>query len=254
MNAGGGGGDLNIQRGEWIGYGRGHGIRDVDKNGRAGHLMNVPGGTLFVDEFAALSQELQVVFLSVLDGRAIEKIGGDSFEPKARCVFATNANIPEAVAKGVLRRDLIDRIAVTIPIPPLRDRRGDILLLAKHFAAGQTVSERCLVALLRHNWPGNIREIQKVIGNALARMKGENASRVDLDHLDLDADILAEAKAMDDDACRRHVWSLADEIARNEGFVPGKGLQRRAGEIMGVGEAAASKIYQALGLNGIASV
>ena len=75
VNAGGGGGDINIQRGEWIGYGKGHGIQGIDRSGRAGHLMNASGGTLFVNEFATLSHDLQVIFLSVLEGRNIEKIG-----------------------------------------------------------------------------------------------------------------------------------------------------------------------------------
>ncbi len=99
VNAGGGGGDINIQRGEWIGYGKGHGIQGIDKNGRPGHLMNAEGGTLFIDEFAALSPDLQVIFLSVLDKRAIEKIGGESFMPDVRCIFATNAD-PETKVRA----------------------------------------------------------------------------------------------------------------------------------------------------------
>jgi len=124
VNAGGGGGDVNIQRGEWIGYGKGHGIQGVDSEGRPGHLMNATGGTLFVDEFAALSQDLQVNFLSVLEGHAINKIGGEQITADVRCIFATNADIDEAVMSGSLRRDLVDRIGVTFHIPPLRERRS----------------------------------------------------------------------------------------------------------------------------------
>lgn len=103
VNAGGGGGDIKIQRGEWIGYGKGHGIQVIDRQGRPGHLMNADGGTLFVDEFATMSHELQVIFLSVLECRAVEKIGGESFTPDIRSVFATNADIDGAVAAGTLR-------------------------------------------------------------------------------------------------------------------------------------------------------
>jgi transcriptional regulator with PAS, ATPase and Fis domain len=106
VNAGGGGGDINIQRGEWIGYGKGHGIQGIDKDGRPGHLMNANGGTLFIDESAALSHDLQVIFLSVLEKRSIEKIGGESFTPDVRCIFATNADIEREVERGTLRRDL----------------------------------------------------------------------------------------------------------------------------------------------------
>ncbi len=253
VNAGGGGGDINIQRGEWIGYGKGHGIQGVDKNGRAGHLMNANGGTLFVDEFAALSHDLQVIFLSVLEKRSIEKIGGESFTPDVRCIFATNTDVEEAVTNGLLRRDLLDRIPVKLHIPPLRDRLGDILLLARFFAAGRAISDRCLVALLRYNWPGNVRELRNKMTAATAKQESDGAAAIDVAHVEVPAAIVAAVEAMDDDSCRRELWTVADEIARDEGFEHGTGLQRRAGEIMGVGEAQASKMYRALGLTIAAS-
>ena len=247
-NAGGAGGDLNIQRGEWIGFGKGHGVQGIHRDGRPGHLMKAHGGTLFVDEFAELSRDLQVIFLSVLEGRPIEKVGGESFTPDVRCIFATNADLDAAVANGTLRADLLDRIAVKIRIPPLRERRGDILLLAKHFAGEHRVADRCLLALVRHDWPGNVRGLEKAMEVAVARKKGAGATSVDLDHVELPADVVAAAKALDEDTCRRELWALADQIARGEGLERGDGLQKRAGEIMGVGEAQASKMYAAFGL------
>ncbi|WP_296454767.1 sigma 54-interacting transcriptional regulator [Rubinisphaera sp.] len=122
----------------------------MDKQGRSGHLMSTDGGTLFVDEFATLSHDLQVIFLSVLEHRTIEKIGGDPFTPDVRCIFATNVDIDIAVAEGTLRRDLVDRIGIKIRIPSLRERRGDVLMLAKHFAKEQGFTDRCLIALLRY--------------------------------------------------------------------------------------------------------
>ncbi len=248
VNAGGGGGDINIQRGEWIGYGEGHGIQGVDRKGRPGHLMKANGGTLFVDEFAAMSLDLQVIFLSVLERRSIEKIGGETVTPSVRCIFATNADIDEAVATGVLRRDLVDRIDIKFSIPPLRERRGDILILAKHFASDHGITGRCLAALLRYDWPGNVRELQKLIDRAEARREAEDAATIGPRHTDLPGDIVAAASELDDDACHRELWCLADEMARGDGYTLGAGLQKRAGEIMGVGEAQASKMYRALGL------
>lgn len=227
VNAGGGGGDLNIQRGEWIGYGKGHGIQGIDKAGRMGHLMHADGGTLFVDEFAALSLELQIIFLSVLDQRSIQKVGGESFVPDVRCVFATNADILESISKNQLRRDLVDRISVTIRIPPLRDRRGDILLLARHFSAGNKMTARCSVALLKHSWEGNIREMQRLVDNALARKKSENAATLDVKHFDLPATIVSEVSSLSDRTCQDLLWTSASDIARSEGFMHGDGLQRR---------------------------
>jgi DNA-binding NtrC family response regulator len=250
VNAGGGGGDMNIQRGEWIGYGKGHGIQSIDKNGHPGHLMNSTGGSLFVDEFASLSQDLQVIFLSVLENRSIEKIGGESFTPDVRCIFATNVDVEAAAAKGTIRRDLLDRISVRITIPPLRERRGDILLLAKHFAEDHKFRDRSLIALLRYKWPGNIRELQNKVAAAKARTKSEGIDAIDLEHVNLPADIVSAVKGLDDNSCRRELWTLADQIARAEGFEHGTGLQRRAGEVLGVSEAQASKVYRELGLAG----
>ncbi|MGD9712685.1 MAG: sigma 54-interacting transcriptional regulator [Thermomicrobiales bacterium] len=247
VNAGGGGGDLNIQRGEWIGYGKGHGIQGIDANGRPGHLMAVVGGTIFIDEFASLSHDLQVIFLSVLENRRIEKIGGESFAPDVRCIFATNADVEQAVADNTIRRDLLDRIPITISVPALRDRRGDVLLLAKHFAQ-QRMTDRCMVALLRHNWPGNVRELRNTIGAAVARVKSDERDNVDVEDLGLPQDTVAVVQGMDDDACQRELWTIADAIARAEGYEFGTGLQRRAGEILGVGQPQASKMYKAHGL------
>jgi DNA-binding NtrC family response regulator len=253
VNAGGGGGDINIQRGEWIGYGIGHGIQGIDKNGRPGHLMNANAGTLFIDEFASLSHDLQVIFLSVLEKRSIEKIGGESFTPDVRCIFATNANVEQEVTRGALRRDLLDRIPVRMSIPPLRERRGDILLLAKHFAEDHEISDRCLIALLRYQWPGNIRELQNKVAAAKARKKGEGKNAIDLEHIELPAEIVSVVQGLNDDSCRLELWTLAHQIAQDEGFEHGAGLQRRAGEILGFGEAQASKMFRELGLTSAAS-
>lgn len=248
VNAGGAGGDINIQRGEWIGYGKGHGIKDVDRNGRSGHLMDVAGGTLFVDEFAMLSPEIQVVFLSVLEGRAVEKIGGEGYTPDVRCIFATNADIDVAVAENTLRQDLVDRIDFKCRIPPLRERSGDVLLLARQFAGQHRINEACMVALMRHDWPGNIRELKKTISRAVVRQASDDVKEIGLAQVDLPEPILTAANKLSGEACRRELWTLADSLARGEGFVPRQGLQRRAGEIMGVGEAQAAKMYKAFGL------
>ncbi|MBN1606477.1 MAG: sigma 54-interacting transcriptional regulator, partial [Polyangiaceae bacterium] len=248
VQAGGTGGDVTIQRGEWIGYSKGHGIAGIDPKGKPGHLMEASGGTLFIDEFGDFSKELQSIFLSVLEGRGIQKVGAGQYMADVRCIFATNVDVDEAVANGVLRPDLLDRIAVKFCIPPLRERRGDILLLARHFAPEQKLSEGCALALLRFSWPGNVRELKNVLAVAEARKEGEGAATIKPEHLDIPSEILTEVGVLDNDECRAELWRLADEIAREEGLEEGGGLQRRAGEIMGVGEAQASKAYQAYGL------
>lgn len=250
VNAGGSGGDLNIQRGEWIGYGKGHGIAGVDPKGKAGHLVEVDGGTIFIDEFAAFSAELQLVFLSVLEKRGIQKVGGETVKPDVRCVFATNADVDEAIESGRLRRDLLDRIGVRVPIPPLRERRGDVIALAKNFVADDgSFDDRCLLALLRHDWPGNVRELQNTVKVTMARKSSDGAATIKLEHVDLPEQVVAGVRPLGDDDARRELWITADRLAREEGFEPGEGLQRRAGEIVGVQEAQASKMYAAFGLS-----
>lgn len=249
VNAGGSGGDVNIQRGEWIGYGKGHGISGVDSKGKAGYLMEVNRGTLFVDEFVVLSQDLQTIFLYVLEKRDIPKVGGEAFEPDVRCIFATNADLDEAVESRLLRPDLLARIPIRICIPPLRERQGDVLLLARHFAGTEhSFSDKALLALVRYKWPDNVRELQSKVAAAVARKKIEGAAFVDLAHLDLPAALVAAAQGLPDDDGRRELWQLVDQIARDEGFAHGAGLQHRAGEIMGVGDSQAYKMYQAFGL------
>lgn len=101
-----------------------------------------------------------------------------------------------------------------------------------------------MIALLRYEWPNNVRELQKLVGLAVARKKIASVATIDLEHFDLPSAIVEAAKAFDEGACRRELWCFADEIARVEGFAFGNGLQKRAGEILGVGEAQASKMYR----------
>lgn len=248
VNAGGSGGDPNIQRGEWVGVSPGHGVTGVDPKGKEGHLTRADGGTLFIDEFAQLSSELQAVFLSVLEGQAVQTVGGESITPSVRCIFATNAVIEEEIAKGTLKHDLVHRMGLEIRIAPLRERRVDILLLLKVFVADAKLDDRCKLALLRHDWPGNIRELKKTLERAAARAKVAEATQIQLDHLGFAESITAAVTAMPDKECRRELWTTADAIARAEGYGDGAGVQRRSGEILGVQEAQASKMYKAFGL------
>lgn len=252
VNAGGGGGDLNIQRGEWIGFGKNHGVSGVQPAGKPGHLVRAQGGSLFVDEFAAFSHDLQVIFLSVLEAHAVEKVGGESYKPDVRCILATNANVDELVRSGRLRSDLVGRITYRIRIPALRERLADVIALAHHFAkrvAGLTLTERCKLALLKYDWPGNVREVEKVIQRAASRATTEKTSLIDLGHLDLHESVTSGVKKLSSEEVRQELWSTADRLAAIEGYDFGEGRQRQAGEILGVGESAASKAYEAFGLS-----
>jgi DNA-binding NtrC family response regulator len=138
-----------------------------------GKFEHANGGTLFLDEISALRSDLQAKLLRVLQEREIERIGSNkAIKVDIRVISATNTNLEEAVAQGKFRQDLYFRLnVVPISIPPLRDRREDIPLLAKHFLNRFNLnfnkkvlgfSEKALGALSQYHWPGNIRELENL--------------------------------------------------------------------------------------------
>ncbi|EKD27857.1 MAG: Strongly similar to sigma 54 response regulator [uncultured bacterium] len=131
-------------------------------------------GTIFLDEISETSMNFQKKFLRVLEERTFERVGeSKSIKCNARIIAASNKNIKTEVEKGSFRKDLYYRLNVMVlEIPPLRNRHGDIILLAGHFANdfAKTLnktpiifSEKLNNALIRHPWPGNIRELRHFI-------------------------------------------------------------------------------------------
>ena len=152
--------------------------------------MEVDGGTLFVDEFAALSESLQVIFLSVLEGRAVEKVGGESFTPDVRCIFATNADLATAIETGGLRRDLLGRVPSRILIPPLSDRRGDVFLLAKRFAGPRTLLGEVCRRAAPASLANNVRELAQRSPRRSRKKGDDGANEIDVRHVDLPDSVL----------------------------------------------------------------
>ncbi len=157
-------------------------------------------------------------------------------------------DIDEAVEKGEFRRDLLARIKAFVKIPPLRERLGDVIMLAKHFADKHKLSDRCRLALLRYDWPENVRELKNRIEIAITRRMSTGSSSVDIEHLDLPPHVIDSVKSLSNDECQEELWKLADRIARDEGYDQGTGLQKRVAEILGVSEPQASKMYKSFGL------
>jgi len=148
-------------------------------------------GTLFMDEIAELTPALQVKLLRVLQDFRFERVGGETtIRPDTRIIAATNKNLEEETAAGRFREDLFYRLSVVpITLPPLRDRNGDIALLADHFlnrysyemySKRISISGDALGALLIHDWPGNIRELQNAIKHSLINSRGR---RIEMKHL-----------------------------------------------------------------------
>ena len=149
-----------------------------------GKFEHANGGTLFLDEISMLRSDLQAKLLRVLQEREIERIGSNKpIKIDIRVVSATNTNLEEAVIQGKFRQDLYFRLnVVPISVPPLRERKEDIPLLAKYFlnkfntAFNKKIpgfSEKALDALLRYPWPGNIRELENLIERIVVLSHGD---------------------------------------------------------------------------------
>lgn len=124
-------------------------------------------GTLFLDELGDLSPDLQVKLLRFLDSGELRSVGGLRIERvEVRIVAATNRDLHAAVAEGLFRQDLLERLQVlTFAVPPLRERLGEIEGIARTLLEelGVRYDERCLLALREFDWPGNIRQLRNVL-------------------------------------------------------------------------------------------
>lgn len=148
------------------------------KADRVGRFELADGGTLFLDEIANVPMNLQAKLLRVLEIGEMERVGSSKTKKvDARVISATNANIPQEVTQGKFREDLLFRLnTIEIRLPPLRDRREDIPLLASHFLRQHSTRYRkpiagfenaALQGLLENPWQGNVRELNHVIERAV---------------------------------------------------------------------------------------
>ncbi|MGH9942335.1 MAG: sigma-54-dependent transcriptional regulator [Pyrinomonadaceae bacterium] len=158
---------------------------------RRGKFEQADGGTLFLDEIGDMSANVQAKLLRALEERRIERLGGNESVPvDVRIVSATHRPLEQEIEKGNFRADLFYRLrVVSIEVPPLRERREDILSLAELFAR-QTVekyklSERALGAsalrvLFEYDWPGNVRELRNTVERSMILAEGEEVTARDL--------------------------------------------------------------------------
>ncbi|SDB54140.1 two-component system, NtrC family, response regulator [Desulfonatronum thiosulfatophilum] len=156
---------------------------------KRGRFELAHGGTLFLDEVGELSQDLQVKLLRVLQERSFERVGGsEPISVDIRIVVATNKDLPTAVQSGEFREDLYYRLnVVQIPLPPLRERREDIPLLAAHFLKKFTEENASPIKgftsdvidyLTAYEWPGNVRQLENVVERCVV-MAGDDMVRVE---------------------------------------------------------------------------
>ena len=151
---------------------------------RIGRFEAANGGTIFLDEIAELSPEIQVSLLRVLQEKEFERVGGNrTIKTDVRVIAATNKDLRREVNEGRFRMDLFYRLNVfPVHVPPLRERVNDIPVLVDYFATrlaartGKKISQiekRSLSAMQQYSWPGNIRELQNVIERCVILADGE---------------------------------------------------------------------------------
>ena len=156
--------------------------------GRRGKFEHADGGTLFLDEVSDLSLSAQAKLLRVIQDLAVERVGGQGIRRvNTRIIAATNRPLSEMTVRGLFRTDLYYRLSgVEIHVAPLRNRRDDILELARHFldrhrnSRELTLSPQAEEALSLHSWPGNVRELERLMERAVALSE---ADRIELDDL-----------------------------------------------------------------------
>ncbi|MEH8021137.1 nitric oxide reductase transcriptional regulator NorR [Rheinheimera metallidurans] len=158
---------------------------------RAGRFEAADGGTLFLDEVGELPLGVQAKLLRVLQNGEIQRLGSDKpRQVNVRLVAATNRDLKQQVKQGEFRADLYHRLSVyPLPIPPLRERRDDIPLLAGHFLEQNRgrlglralrLSPEAELALLSYDWPGNVRELEHVISRAAIKALSQGVARTDI--------------------------------------------------------------------------
>jgi DNA-binding NtrC family response regulator len=156
---------------------------------RLGAFREADGGSLFLDEIGDMPSAMQAKILRALQERIVTPVGGKPVSIDARVIAATHRDLPSLVQRGTFREDLYYRLnVVPIALPPLRERRSDIVPLVEHFLGiadrrgePKQLTAAAAARLLEHSWPGNVRELRNVIERTSIMVRGEIIDAGDLD-------------------------------------------------------------------------
>jgi two-component system NtrC family response regulator len=174
---------------------------------RPGRIESAANGTLFLDEIGELPSNLQVKLLRFLQEQSIERVGGrKEIRVDTRVIAATNTDLAKALKEGTFREDLYYRLAVVVlRLPPLRERAGDIHLLAQAFLkkfGSESGRQRikfapgALLAIEKYPWPGNVRELENRIRRAVIMCEGAQVTAADLELQEMEAAAAAEPRTL----------------------------------------------------------
>lgn len=243
------------------------------KGRHQGRFERAEGGTLFLDELATAPLSVQEKLLRVIEYGQYERVGGQKvLSADVRLVCATNANLPQLARTGEFRADLLDRLAFdVINLPPLRERKEDILLLAEYYAIKMCrelqlelfsgFTESAVNELLAYPWPGNVRELKNVIERAVYQ---NGTSQYAIDELIFDPFIphwdSQESDVVDDSSTDEQAFSFPlnyklwqeqqDKVLLNQVLKQSKFNQRQAAELLGLSYHQLRGMIRKYGLNG----
>ncbi|MDN3698545.1 MULTISPECIES: phage shock protein operon transcriptional activator [Vibrio] len=243
------------------------------KGRHQGRFERAEGGTLFLDELATAPLSVQEKLLRVIEYGQYERVGGQKvLSADVRLVCATNANLPQLARTGEFRADLLDRLAFdVINLPPLRERKEDILLLAEYYAIKMCrelqlelfsgFTESAVNELLAYPWPGNVRELKNVIERAVYQ---NGTSQYAIDELIFDPFIphwdSQESDVIDDSSTDEQAFSFPlnyklwqeqqDKALLNQVLKQSKFNQRQAAELLGLSYHQLRGMIRKYGLNG----
>jgi len=225
---------------------------------KPGLIEAAAGGTLFLDEIGDIGPALQAKLLRVLESGRFRRVGATAdLRADVRVVAATNRDLPRMAREGAFRADLYYRLsALTIEVPPLRERSQDIPLLVRHFASRNArhgeqpvFGEAALDQLSRYAWPGNVRELRNVVERAtLLAKRGQRIEPRDLPAFPSterdatgreDLDALLQGEPTLDEVERRYL----ELLLRRHG-----GNRRRTAEVLGISERTAYRMIERFGL------
>jgi two-component system response regulator AtoC len=216
---------------------------------RRGRFILAGRGTVFLDEIGDTGPEFQSKILRVLEDRQVHPLGSETAErTEARVIAATHRDLEAAVEAGTFREDLYYRLKVVeVALPPLRERRDDIPLLAEHLVrkASETLhkpvpalDEQTLAALVRHDWPGNVRELENCLTRAVALATG---GAIRHEHLGIDGGTTSSARRF------RSMDEVEEEHVRRV-LAGVDGNKARAARVLGVSK---PRLYRMLEKYGI---
>lgn len=208
---------------------------------KAGKLELARRGTIFLDQIGELSPVLQAKLLRVVEDRHYERLGGtESIELEARIVASASADLERAVERELFRRDLFHRLGVFwVRLPPLRERKRDIVPLAEYFLerenarrprAPSKFAAEAIEALESYAWPGNVRELKGVVEHGVLMAKGDTLERADMPDYVLDSPSVAWGGSGHKRPSLAEVErSYIERVLKDVG-----GNQTRAAEILGI--------------------